>query len=276
MDEFKHPSWFALRDGSTLIALHDGMFAGKADMIRDLAGEAETASLRASEGDPAFDVNAYALRRDGRVILIDAGAGGFYGPVLGHATRSLAGLGVRAESIETVLLTHPHGDHALGLLGESGALRYPNAEVFCPGVDVDFFGSDRERDARGPVAAASFETARTVYAALGSRLRPFAAGEVLPGIEAIELPGHTMGHSGFLIGGETLILGDVLHMAVRQAQRPSICTVFDLDPALARQTRRNVLAMAAERELRVFGMHTPFGREGRVAKEGDAFAMTLA
>ncbi len=276
MDHPKPARWFSLRDGSTLIALHDGIFAAKAEMIRDLAGEAETEALRAAEGDPRLDVNAYALRRDGRFILIDAGTGNAWGPALGHAAHCLTGLGVPPDRIETVLLTHPHGDHALGLLTDDGALRYANAEVFCPGVDVDFFRSDQERDRLGQAAAQSFDIARTVFSAVGRGLRRFSAGTVLPGIEVVSLPGHTMGHSGFLIGGEILVVGDVFHLARRQAERPSVCTVFDLDPALAMQTRRATLAMAAERELKVLGMHTPFGQSGRVTSRGDAFEMSFA
>ena len=274
MDEFKPARWFSMSDGSTLIALHDGFFAAEAEMILDLAGEAETASLRATQGDPTIDVNAYALRRDGQVILIDTGTGSAWGPALGNATRALAGLGVKPDSIDTILLTHPHGDHALGLLGDDGSLRYRNAEVFCPAIDIDFFQSDRERDAHGP-AAQSFEVARAVFAALGSRLRPFSAGEVLPGIEAISLPGHTMGHSGFMLAGETMICGDVLHLPALQGKRPTIGTVFDLDPPLAAQTRRTMLAMAAERRLKLLGMHTPFGQEGRVTSDGGGFAVTF-
>ncbi len=275
MDAFKPARWFSMRDGSTLIALHDGFFAAKAEMIMDLAGDAETASLRGSVGDPKIDVTAYVLRRDGRMILIDTGTGNAWGPALGNAARALTGLGVKPDSIDTILLTHPHGDHAMGLLCDDGSLRYPNAEVFCPGIDIDFFQSDRERDARGPAAAQSFELARTVFAALGARLRPFSAGEVMPGIEAISLPGHTMGHSGFMVAGETLICGDVLHLLVLQARRPTICTVFDLDPPLALQTRRTMLAMAAERRLTLLGMHTPFGREARVTSDGEGFAVTF-
>ncbi len=275
MDTFKPARWFPMSDGSTLIALHDGFFAAKAEMIVDLAGEAETASLRAAEGDPTIDVNAYALRRDGQVILIDTGTGSAWGPALGNATRALAGLGVKPDSIDTILLTHPHGDHALGLLCDDGSLRYPNADVFCPAIDIDFFQSDRERDARGPAAAQSFEIARTVFAALGARLRSFSAGEVLPGIEAISLPGHTMGHSGLMVAGETLICGDVLHLPALQGHRPTIGTVFDLDPPLALQTRRTMLAMAAERRLKLLGMHTPFGREGSVTSDGEGFAVAF-
>ncbi len=275
-DDFKTPKWFALRDGSTLIALHDGLFNARADMIHDLAGEAETSALRSAEGDPTLDVNAFAYRRDGRMVLIDTGTGDAWGPSLGHVARSVTGLGVKAEAIDTVVLTHPHGDHALGLLTAEGRLRYPNAEVFCPGIDIDFFGNDQEREARGEAAAQSFATARKVFEALGSRLRPYAPGEILPGIEAISMPGHTFGHCGLLIGGEMLIVGDVLHMPRRQVPTPTVCTVFDLDPELAVNTRRQVIVMAAEREMKVLGMHTPFGQIGTITGDGDRYRIDFA
>jgi glyoxylase-like metal-dependent hydrolase (beta-lactamase superfamily II) len=266
---------FTLRDGSRLIALHDGVFEPDVDILVDLAGEAETAALKLAAAPLRLDVNAYALERDGRVVLIDAGAGGAWGPKFGRVAQALEALGIQAEAIETVLLTHPHGDHALGLIGADGSARYRNATVFCPGIDIAHFTSDAAREAAGPAKAQGFEMARSVFSVVGDRLRAFEAGEVLPGVEAVSLPGHTPGHSGFLIGGQAFVWGDVMHLADRQPQRPTVGTVFDNDPALALQTRRQAMSMAAEGPLDVFGMHTPFGRRGRVVVDGDVFSMSF-
>ena len=266
---------FDLAGGNRLIALHDGVFEPDVEILVDLAGEAETASLKRAASPLRIDVNAYALEREGRVVLIDAGSGGAWGPKFGHVTQALEALGIEADAIETVLLTHPHGDHALGLIGPDGSARYHNATVFCPGIDIAHFTSDAAREATGPAKAQGFEMARSVFSVVGDRLRGFEAGEVLPGVEAVSLPGHTPGHSGFLIGGRALVWGDVMHFADRQPQRPTVGTVFDNDPALALQTRRQALSMAAEGQLDVFGMHTPFGRRGRVAVDGDVFSMSF-
>ena len=229
MSESGRTCEFTLADGSRLIALHDGVFEPGTENLVDLAGEDETAALRRLPA-PRFDVNAYVLERDGAMVLIDAGAGAAFGPGFGGVWRGLESLGIGFDQVRTVLLTHPHGDHAMGLVGEDGSAKFANATVFCPRNDVDFFSSERAREAAGPARAQAFGAARAAFAAVGDGLRPFETGELMPGIEAVSLPGHTPGHCGFLIGGKTLIWGDVVHMADRQPQRPTICTVFDTDP----------------------------------------------
>lgn len=54
--------------------------------------------------------------------------GSFGGPSLGRVPAALAAAGVAPDSIETVLLTHLHPDHAGGLLAgmASRPIRTPN------------------------------------------------------------------------------------------------------------------------------------------------------
>lgn len=264
------PTPIALADGSTLVPLHDGVFEPGAEVLIDPAGEAETAALRAAHPSGLrIDVNAFLLRRDGEAILIDAGAGNAWGPAFGGVARALAALGLAPGDIRTILLTHPHPDHALGLLDDGGtALRYPEAEVFCPALDIDHFGRPPAGGAEEPAPRAAV---RRVFGLLGGRLRPVTPGEFLPGIEAISLPGHTPGHTGFLLGGLFLVWGDLVHVPDVQGPNPDLGLVFDEDPALARATRRQMLATAAEKQWRVAGMHLPDGGVARVETDGDGF-----
>lgn len=65
--------------------------------------------------------NAAFLQTDNTRVLIDAG----------FSAKRLAGmlenLGEKIESIDAILLTHEHGDHAAGL---KGLARYPQIKVF--------------------------------------------------------------------------------------------------------------------------------------------------
>ena len=268
---FTAPTETRLADGSVLVSLHDGVFTAPADILIDPASAEATAALKAKFPDGVtLDVNAFLLRRDDALILIDAGCAKAFGPTLGNVAAILDSLGIKPADITTVLVTHPHGDHILGLFDNAGdALRYPQATTFCPAIDVAHF-SGPEKEGENSNRA----TARKLFAALGRNLKTFGPGEVLPGIEAMSLPGHTPGHSGFLLGGEVLIWADTIHLMEHQPQNPDIALVFDEDRALAATTRREAMAMAADKGWIVGGMHLPVPGLARVSADGDAFRMT--
>ena len=65
------------------------------------------------------------------------------------------------------------------------------------------------------------------------RIRRIKDGEVLPGITAMLRPGHTPGHTNWLIqsGGERLLIwGDIVHLASVQMARPDATLIFDVEP----------------------------------------------
>ena len=95
---------------------------------------------------------------------------------------------------------------------------------------------------------------KTHYA---GRIHPAPPGLVRPGIRLIPLPGHTVGHSGYLIEGEKSLLlwGDALHLSDLQASDPEIGFVYDFDAAGARASRRAILDRAAHEGWIVSGGH---------------------
>jgi len=117
--------------------------------------------------------------------------------------------------------------------------------------------------------------ARRVLEAYRGRVREVAAGEVLPGVTVVPAPGHTPGHSGWLVasGGESLLIwGDVVHMPGVQFARPGAGMGFDIDGAQAIATRLRLMDMAATDRLLVAGMHLDFPAFGHVARAGESYA----
>ena len=266
------PCRLTLPDGTVLLSLHDGVYEASADILLDAAGPAETEALRADYPDGfRADVNVFALERDDGVMLFDTGAGHSFGPALGHVPGALDAAGVAPERVAAILFTHLHGDHALGLFTEDDALRFPDAEIWCARIDLEHYGSAANRAAAPEAARAAYDLARRVIDRAGARLRVFDAGELLPGIEAVPLPGHTPGHTGFLIGSLTLLTGDVFQVASRQGARPSIHLAFDADAALAERTRRDTLETASARDWLVLGSHIGFPGVVRIATGTDGY-----
>ena len=116
-----------------------------------------------------------------------------------------------------------------------------------------------------------FQQAREQTTPYKAQTRLFQKGEVLPGITAIPLPGHTPGHTAFLIeskGERLLIWDDAVHIPEVQVPRPEVAMVVDTDPAGAVASRKRIFDMAASERMIVTGMHLHFPGFGHIAREG--------
>jgi glyoxylase-like metal-dependent hydrolase (beta-lactamase superfamily II) len=225
-----------------------------------------------------LSVNAFLIRSGGRLALIETGSGAYLGPTAGHLIANLAATGVSPEEIDTILLTHMHPDHSAGLTDmTSGTANYRNAELVVHENEPKHWfddaamarGSEREK-------RLMFQQAREQTAPYRERMRTFAKGEVWPGVTAMPIPGHTPGHSGFLVesaGERLLIWGDVVHMPEVQVPRPDVSMVVDTDPQAAAASRRRVFDMVASERMLVTGMHLHFPGFAHVVREGGGYRL---
>jgi glyoxylase-like metal-dependent hydrolase (beta-lactamase superfamily II) len=259
----------------TVTAITDGVLNSNHDVILGI-DKAETARLTGVPyGEPLpLDVNCFLIRHRGRLILSDAGTGSAMGPTLGKLPQNLRAMGIAPEAIDLVMLTHLHPDHSLGLIDEAGRAVFPHAELMVHTVEAAFWldraaqPTDSERITRNTKAQ------RLATAPYRDRIRRIEDGEVLPGVTAALRPGHTPGHTNWLLqsgGKRMLIWGDIVHLASVQMARPDATLVFDVEPALARASRERVFEFAAAEGLLVAGAHLPFPGVGRVERTGQGF-----
>ncbi|MBS7812481.1 AidB family quorum-quenching N-acyl homoserine lactonase [Roseococcus pinisoli] len=256
--------------------LVDGIFEiGREVLIHEDGEEARALAMDAWGDRPlSFDVNVHLLRGPDGISLIDAGTGPHWGPHLGHARKAMSEAGVEPGDVDRILLTHVHGDHALGLLGEADAPYFPRAKILLPAAELAFFTNDAERLALPEKRRSGFEITARLIATYGDRLRPVPFGAITPEIELIALPGHTPGQGGYLLSqGDTKLLlwADALHLAQLQSSDPGAGLFFDLDPATAVRTRRTLLARAAAEGWIVGGSHLT--GYARVIRDGGAFRL---
>jgi glyoxylase-like metal-dependent hydrolase (beta-lactamase superfamily II) len=143
-----------------------------------------------------------------------------------------------------------------------------------PVADADLFLSDPAAKGAPEPARPVFEMAQAATRPYAHRLKTFETGVVVPGIEAVPLPGHSPGHSGFRIhsdGSTLLVWGDIVHVPAVQAARPDVGMIFDADPELAMSHRQTLFSNLAESADLVAGMHLQFPGFGHVAKRATGY-----
>lgn len=199
-------------------------------------------SLQLQDGIPAT-ISAFLVQTGGETILFDAGMGNARSRLL----PLLDSLGIRPESIGYLYITHLHGDHVGGMFSEEGAV-FPQAEIYL--ARPEYEGWMNLPDGRNAQAVKLAE----VYK---DRLHLFEFGDTLPGnVRAIDAVGHTPGHTAYQ-AGRLLIIGDLIHGAALQFDRPDLCARFDMDKEAAVRARRQLLQYARENGLIIAGMHLP-------------------
>ena len=258
-------------------AVSDGTLERTHEMMLNVSAE-EGQQRLAAACRTAFvlSINAFLIYSGDRLALVETGSGNYLGASAGHLLANLAAAGVQPGEIDTILLTHMHPDHSAGLTDmATGRANYPKAELVVHENEPRHWFDDAAM-ARGTEREKKlmFQQAREQTAPYRDRMRTFTAGEVFPGVTALPIPGHTPGHTGYLIesGGERLLIwGDVVHMPEVQVPRPEVTMVVDTDPDGAEASRRRMFNMAASERLLVTGMHLHFPGFGHVAREGDGY-----
>src|SRR6516164_3581925 len=107
-----------------------------------------------------------------------------------------------------------------------------------------------------------FANVRKVYNGIESKVTKYDWGkEVAPGITSIATPGHTPGHTSFMIASgnsKILIQSDVTNIPEFFLRNPDRHVAYDNDPALAQETRHKFYDMAAAEKATVIGFHFTF------------------
>jgi len=211
--------------------------------------------------------NAFLIKAPGQTILVDTAFGG-------AIIDKMRSLGVAPGDVDTVLLTHLHGDH-IGGLQRNGQAVFTKARVYLSAREHEHF--TRTAPNQGAIAAlAPYGTNVVTFepSSLGSTLR-----ELLPGISPIAAYGHTPGHTAFLVqnGGAGLIIaGDFLHVALVQFPNPDISATYDMDQRAAATTRRQLMDYAARQRIPIGGMHMAYPGVGTVEADGSGYRFTPA
>ena len=222
------------------------------------------------QGMLAGRMTALVVESDAGTLLVDAGMGLLGREIgAGRVLEELAALGIRPWDVRTVVITHGHADHVGGLLGPDRDPVFADARHVIHRAEATFWASDAAaalpRDAGAPAAAA-------LDALLGAELLDQVDGPTtpVPGVRAIEAPGHTPGHLALVVDDALVWAGDAF-VGMLNVSHPDWVSAADMDGPRNEATRRELLGVAADGGLALAAAHMP--DVVRVRRAGDAFAL---
>jgi len=261
-----------------MTAINDGtIMLDAAGLLAEPATETNVALERSFESNPVeTSDNAFLVNTGTKLVLIDTGGGALLGPTLGKLLINLRAAGYSPEQVDDIFLTHMHPDH-LGGLTKNGAMAFPNATVHASRRDAEYWLSQVNLDKAPPDKKGYFQGAMASvkpYADVG-RFKPFDSDEELvPGVRSVATPGHTAGHTSYLVeskGQRLMLVGDLIHVAAVQFDRPDVTIAFDSDAGSAASTRKKVFGALASEGALVGAAHLQFPALGHLRSAGKSW-----
>jgi len=258
--------------------LSDGTVDLPVDKLLQQKAEKTTATLDKAHLKAPLETsdNAYLVNTGSKLILIDTGAGVFFGPTLGKIQASLKAAGYTPEQVDEVYLTHMHSDHLGGLVAQAKPA-FPNAVVRASKTEADHWLSKEKMDKAPADGKDNFKNAQAAldpYVKAG-KFKTFEGDAALaPGVRAQGGHGHTPGHTTYVIesGGKKMVaIGDLIHVAAVQFEEPAVTVGFDSDQKAAAAARRKLFDAAAKDGALIGGAHLPFPGLGYLRTEGKGY-----
>jgi glyoxylase-like metal-dependent hydrolase (beta-lactamase superfamily II) len=221
-----------------------------------------------------IEQNSPIVNTGDKLVLFDTGLGTAknFGPTTGRQQKSMAEAGIKPEDIDAVVFSHGHIDHIGGVVDDNNKVLFPNAQFYIAQSDFDFWTD--ESKAGGPMKDFIVH-ARKNLMPVRDRLIFYKDGqEFLPGIQALSAPGHTVGHTIFMItseGKSFAFLADLTHHPILLMEKPRMEFSYDTDPKQAANSRVRMLDMLAANKIAVMSYHYPWPGVGHVVKTGEGF-----
>ena len=219
------------------------------------------------------------LKVGDKLIMVDSGSGvGQWQPTAVDLPGNMKAAGVDPAKISTILISHFHPDHIFGLMEKgTNAPIYPNAELVVNATEYNWWTEpgrvEKLPEARKPLG----QRINTVFPTWKNFKLVEGEKEVAPGIRLVNAPGHTPGHSAFLVASgnqQLMISNDIAYVPALLAPHPEWMGAYDQDGPLAVETRRKLIDRVITDTIAICGAHFPFPGAGTFAKDGTGYAFT--
>ena len=181
--------------------------------------------------------NILVVNTGRNLVLIDSGFGDNGAPTVGNLINNMAAAGIDPKNIDTLLVSHFHGDHISGIRAKAGAANFPNAEIMVPAVEWKHWNDAGEESKAPQVWKGGFANVKRVFDPIAKDVKQYEHGkELVPGITAVDARGHSPGHTAFLVAsgnGKLLVTSDTVNHQIL-IRNPDWALWADMDAAWRR------------------------------------------
>jgi glyoxylase-like metal-dependent hydrolase (beta-lactamase superfamily II) len=253
---------------------HDPTFIKNASV--EETKEALTKAGQTTEFMP-IPLTVTVLKIGDKYIMIDSGSG--VGQWQANATNlpsNMKAAGIDRSQISTILVSHFHPDHVWGLMEKgTNAAVFPNAELVVNSTEYKWWTEpgrvEKLPEGRKPAG----KRIGDVFPTWKNWKLVEDNAEVAPGVRLLAAPGHTPGHSAFLVTSgkdQLMVSNDAMYVPALLAPHPDWQGAYDQDGPTAVATRRKLMDRIIADKMMVCGAHFPFPGRGTFTKDGDAYA----
>jgi len=248
--------------------------------VRNASIDDTKAALKAA-GFPEEKVpNPYTvtfIKLGDRQIMFDSGNGAASNNGnTGYLAENAKAAGIDLTKLEVIIVTHFHPDHIFGLMTKDNGQVYESKQIIVQEAELKYW-ADPAVIATLPEARQGL--AKRIQATLPNWKNVQQAApdkEVVPGVRAIATPGHTPGHTSYLVSSgnqQMLVLGDVTNIPAFNLRNPGWHLAVDQDAPMAEATRRKMFDRIVADKIIATGYHWGMPGAGTVAKDGNGYVL---
>ena len=258
----------------SITCMRDGEKSLSPAVLSNLSLSDDKTMIKNQERACHTNFNAFLIQNGSKNLLVDTGCRDLSGASCGFLLNALEEAGVKPPEITDLFLTHMHPDHIAGAIDIEGSPVFKNATLKVTKNDFYFWQRDDFAD-ETVNGIQSANLAKSVFSAYDGQLETLSPeDDIISGVNVLDLPGHTPGHSGFRIensGNLFIHMGDILHVPNLQLANPNISVVFDTDSEVALKTRKTVFDMICSDKILCSGGHIISPRFGYLERSGSGY-----
>jgi len=208
-------------------------------------------------------------------VLIETGIGERVSDKVRHMRRyegrpiveAMQSAGFDPGTVDLVVMSHLHFDHAGGLLRADGSKAFPRASIVAQRAEWDIALDDNSR-----IVASYDQPELRLVREWGSAGAVDGEVELLPGVSVVPTGGHSKGHQAVVVRGADGTLAFFGDLGMRPwSANPRWITAFDDFPLDSVEVKGELFARAAADGWLIALSHEPLTPIGRLTPDRDRY-----